>query len=190
MSKDIVKSTVGALSALLVVLALAAGCGTDDTDTATSTTAATTSVPASATPTVTDVWARPALEGGNTAIYLSIHGGKAADELRSVTGPADFAESIEIHESVVADDHDTDDAHDAPGDGHGSTMAPGGQMRTMRPVDAIAVPAGGDVALEPGGYHVMVTGLHAELSVGDRVPVTLHFADAGEVQATASVREM
>lgn len=186
MPENIMKRTVGAMSALVVVLALAAGCGSDDTDTATSTTAAT-SAPASDTPTVTDVWARPALEGGNTAIYLSIRGGKTADELRSVTGPADFAESIEIHESVVVDGHDTDDA---PGDGHGSTMAPGGQMRTMRPVDAIAVPAAGDVALEPGGYHVMVMGLHAELSVGDRVPVTLHFADAGEVQATATVREM
>ena len=52
-----------------------------------------------------------------------------------------------------------------------------GGMGRMSMVDALAVPAHGRVALAPGGYHLML--MHAGTAVvpGDRVPVTLRFAD-------------
>ena len=57
---------------------------------------------------------------------------------------------------------------------------------TMRQVDAIAVPAGGEAALEPGGDHLMLFGLADGLEPGSRFPLTLLFEKAGPV--TVEVR--
>ncbi|WP_319823509.1 copper chaperone PCu(A)C [Thalassovita sp.] len=62
-----------------------------------------------------------------------------------------------------------------------------GVMR-MRQVDAIDIPAGGKVALQPGGLHLMMIGLTAPLSEGDTVPLTLIFEQAGEVQISLPVK--
>lgn len=49
-------------------------------------------------------------------------------------------------------------------------------------VDGIDVPAGETVALEPGALHVMFMGLQGDpLEVGETVPATLIFEQAGEV---------
>lgn len=62
-----------------------------------------------------------------------------------------------------------------------------GIMR-MHPVEGgIAVPAGGTVELKPGGLHVMLIGLTGPLAEGGRVPLTLGFAQAGEVPVEAEV---
>ena len=85
----------------------------------------------------------------------------------------------------TADDSGATDAMDDSGDmdDHGSGMM------TMQPVESIEVPAGETVALEPGGYHVMLIGLVEDLEVGDTVEVTLEF-ESGETQAvTAEVKE-
>ena len=56
----------------------------------------------------------------------------------------------------------------------------------MRQVDAIALPAGKTVKLEPGGYHLMFVGLKAPLKAGDKFPMKLKFEKAGEL--TVDVR--
>ena len=43
------------------------------------------------------------------------------------------------------------------------------------------------MTLAPGGYHIMLTGLKQPLKQGDSFPVTLSFAKAGQVTATATV---
>jgi copper(I)-binding protein len=48
---------------------------------------------------------------------------------------------------------------------------------TMRPVDGVALPAGRRVDLAAGGYHLMLTGLKAQLKEGDAVPLSLEFED-------------
>jgi len=48
----------------------------------------------------------------------------------------------------------------------------GGVMK-MRAVDALPLPAGQAVALQPGSYHVMLMGLKAPIQAGERVPLTL-----------------
>ena len=58
----------------------------------------------------------------------------------------------------------------------------------MRQVKEIAVPAGGEVAFKPGGYHVMLIGLPLPLLAGDKVPFTLRFADGTAKTAEAVVR--
>ncbi len=62
----------------------------------------------------------------------------------------------------------------------------GGVMR-MRQVKEIAVPAKGEVALKPGGYHVMLIDLKAPLKEGDHVVVTLGFADGSSKEVHATV---
>ena len=65
----------------------------------------------------------------------------------------------------------------------------GGVMR-MRQVEAIDVPAGGEVALKPGGLHMMFMGLTAPLIEGETVEVILVFENAGEVSMTLPVKGM
>lgn len=85
-----------------------------------------------------------------------------------------------------------DDAGDDMGT---TTTAMGGEMgddmgaMTMRPVEAIDLPAGEAVALEPGGLHIMLIDLVEPLEVGDEVDLTLTFEEAGEQPVTAEVRE-
>jgi hypothetical protein len=60
-------------------------------------------------------------------------------------------------------------------------------------LDAIPVPAGETVTLEPGGMHVMFMGLQGKpLTEGDTISATLVFEQAGEVPVTFEIvkREM
>ena len=61
------------------------------------------------------------------------------------------------------------------------------RMREMP--EGVEVPAGGELALEPGGYHLMLVGLDAPLSEGDRVPLTLRF-ESGTIDVELDVRAM
>lgn len=49
----------------------------------------------------------------------------------------------------------------------------------MSPVEALAVPAHGRLALRPGGYHIMLSDMGKTLAPGDTVQVQLHFALEG-----------
>ena len=116
---------------------------------------------------VMDAWARPtALEGAaqeNSAAYLVIQNrGAGADRLIGVE--TDVANAVELHRSILED----------------------GIMR-MRRIDALEIPARGEVVLEPGGYHVMLIDLKAPLAAGDAVPLTLRFERTGEVEVRAIV---
>lgn len=54
-------------------------------------------------------------------------------------------------------------------------------------LDAIDIPAGGTVLLEPGGLHIMLMGLTGPLTEGDMIPATLVFERAGRVEIEFSV---
>lgn len=56
-------------------------------------------------------------------------------------------------------------------------------MGRMRMVDRLVVPAHGQVALSPGGYHFMLMDAARPVQPGQTVQVTLHFAD-GSTLAT------
>jgi len=64
-----------------------------------------------------------------------------------------------------------------------------GEVMKMRMVDAIDVPAHGEAALKPGGFHIMLVGLTAPLFEGGSVPITLVFEKAGELAVTATVEK-
>ena len=61
-----------------------------------------------------------------------------------------------------------------------------GLMR-MAPVTRVPVPAHGDVALAPGGYHLMLIDLKRPLKAGDMVDVTLRDDQGGIYQVNLPV---
>lgn len=102
-----------------------------------------------------------AMTGGG---FLTIvNSGTEADRLIAVE--SDIAEKVALHESKV----DTN--------GVGS----------MSHVDGIDLPAGGTVALEHGGYHIMFMGLKDPLTAGQMVKGTLVFEKAGRIEVEFEV---
>jgi len=113
-------------------------------------------------------WLRETAPGARTgAGYgLFVNGGTAEDRL--LGGSTPIADRIEVH-SMTMD---------------------GGVMR-MRPVSGgLAIPAGGRIALKPGGYHLMLIGLKQPLRRGAMVPVTLDFAKAGSLKLSFRVESI
>lgn len=116
---------------------------------------------------ITDAWVRAAATTDTpTAAYLTIvNGGTQDDALLGATSPG--AASVELHETAM----------DSSG------------MAGMHPVDRLAVAAGATVKLEPGGYHLMLTGLTKPLAAGDTLVLDLTFEHAGKIVVQAEVRQ-
>ncbi|MFI4979866.1 MAG: copper chaperone PCu(A)C [Nevskiales bacterium] len=110
------------------------------------------------------VWSRAAMAGGTGVVYLTITDSGAPDALTGVASPV--AARAELHQSF--DDH--------------------GVMK-MRPVATLKIDPGKPIMLAPGSYHIMLMGLKQPLKEGDSFPVTLTFAKAGQVTATAHVQK-
>jgi hypothetical protein len=111
---------------------------------------------------VEGAWARPTVrgqQGGGGFVTLTSAGGD-----RLVGGSTPVAQRFELH-----------------------TMAMKGDVMEMRQVEAIELPAGKAVKLEPGGLHVMFIGLKQALPLGSKVPVVLKFEKAGEVKVEFEV---
>jgi copper(I)-binding protein len=192
------RATIGLVAVTLAAVGLVA-CGDDD-DSAGDT---TTTEAASVDVTVKDVWARPVEDltaKDTSAIYMVITAGAEGDSLVKASVPSDVAGTVELHETVAADEGASMEGDSMEGDSMESTTTAmsgdmgtettmGGGMMSMQPVEAIEVPANGSVALEPGGFHIMLLDVKKVLAVGDTIEVTLTFEKAGEVQTTAEVRE-
>lgn len=204
-----IRRSLALCTALVLAGSALAACGSDDADTS----AGQESDPGGSV-AVEDPWARTGTTGGNSAVYMELVGGDEAASLTGVSVPTDVAASAEIHETVTEgghDDHEDDgDMGDGDMDDDGeSSMGPGETaaglheghdhseddeggsdgMMSMQPVDSIDVPAGATVALEPGGYHVMLLDLAGDLVAGDTVELTLTFGDGSTQDVAAEVRE-
>lgn len=104
-------------------------------------------------------WSRATLPGAKVAAgYLTVkNNGTEPDRLIAVTG--EISGKAEIHEMAVTDG-----------------------VMTMRPLaDGIEIPAGGEVKLEPGSYHIMFMELEAPAVEGEKFAGTLTFEKAGAV---------
>ncbi len=115
--------------------------------------------------TIGHPWSRATLPGAKVAAgYLTVkNAGSTPDRLISVT--AGIADKGEIHEMAVKDG-----------------------VMTMRPLaDGLEIPAGGEVKLEPGSYHLMFMGLKEPAVEGVKFPGTLTFEKAGTVQVEFAV---
>ncbi len=115
---------------------------------------------------VTDPWSRETAEGQNAggAFMTIANTGTAADRL--IGGSTPVAGRVEIHTMTMEND----------------------VMRMRQLEDRLEVPAGGDVTLKPGSFHVMLMDLKQPLKAGDKIPLTLTFEGAGTVETTLEVR--
>lgn len=67
------------------------------------------------------------------------------------------------------------------------TVTMDGSVARMRPIQSVAVNAGQPAVLEPGGVHIMLTGLKAPLREGEIFPMTLTFERTGQVEVEVIV---
>jgi copper(I)-binding protein len=142
----------------LALLALAAACGAPQT--------AAPPQPEITTLEVRDAWAAPSPGGVDIAAgYLTIANGTEAEErLVSVSSPR--AASVEIHQ-----------------------MSMDGVVMRMRAVaGGLSIPRGETAELQPGGLHLMFTGVTQPFVAGEAIPVRLHFERAGERDVSLPVR--
>ena len=117
---------------------------------------------------VDQVWARATPGNAKSgAIYLTVtNTGTTSDTLEGIAStPA--AEHADLHEMKMANN-----------------------VMEMRPVKSLTIDPGKSVVLQPGGYHIMLTGLKGPLKEGQTVPLTLIFDHAGTQQVTASVAKV
>lgn len=119
---------------------------------------------------VTNVWGRNSPAAAeNGAFYMNItNNTDQEDQLTGATAAAACG-TVELHEMYMKDD---------------------GAMG-MRPVTggSIPLPVGQKVELKVGGLHVMCLGKLQEFNVGDKIEVTLQFANAEDMTVTAEIRE-
>lgn len=113
-------------------------------------------------------WARMTPAGAKVGGgYLSVENdGKEADRL--VSGTAEISDRVEIHEMTVKD----------------------GVMNMRMLADGVEIPAGGEIKLAPGGYHLMFIGLKQPLKQGESFKGTLTFSKAGTVDVEFKIEGM
>jgi copper(I)-binding protein len=116
---------------------------------------------------VTDAWARATMPGQKVSgAYMQI---QSDVDARLVGASSAAVPRVEVHE-----------------------MKMDGDVMRMREVKAIDLPKGKTVALEPGGFHIMLMNLAKPIAAGDVIPLTLVIESGGkrqnvEVKAEARV---
>jgi copper(I)-binding protein len=128
-----------------------------------------------------DVWSRPAKamtaseqgsEGGmgmaGTGAVFMVLSNKGDEPDRLVGGTTDVAKVVEIHETVME----------------------GEVMKMQMLADGLQIPAGGEVVLKPGSYHVMLIGMQQDLEPGDTFKLDLTFEKSGTLTVEPAVRMM
>ena len=94
--------------------------------------------------------------GDVSAVYMRITNQGASDRV-IVSAASAAAERIEFHRTIVEND-----------------------IARMEPLDNLLIPAGGTLTLQPGGAHIMLRGLAADLQPADKFSLQLK-CDTGEV---------
>ncbi len=112
--------------------------------------------------TVTDAWAKASAPGQTTAAaYMSIKSDTAA---KLVGASTKASKSVQIHEMKMQDN-----------------------VMTMRPIDALDLPAGKTVKLS-GNYHIMLIDITQPLKKGDTFPLTLTIEGADKQRQSVEVK--
>ncbi|HVO71092.1 MAG TPA: copper chaperone PCu(A)C, partial [Aggregatilineaceae bacterium] len=102
--------------------------------------------------------------GSTSAVYMLIqNNGDSADKLTGAS--TDAAQSATLHQTQVKNN-----------------------VAQMIPIDALEIPARGSVELKPGGYHIMLENLKADLVPGQMITLTLQFASGTLLTLQVPVR--
>ena len=115
---------------------------------------------------IADIWARPGVEGGNTAIYMELT--NVGDESEYLIGVgAEICKAVEIHQVRMQDD-----------------------IMTMLSVSGdIELLPGETVSFVPGDLHVMMIDLDADLAPKSHFEVELMFKMSGPIVVDVMVSE-
>ena len=114
---------------------------------------------------IDDVWAKSGQVGPvPSAAFMEIKNKGTADKL--ISAYCDCAKSTELHNVKMID----------------------GAMK-MYKVDAMDIPADGELKLKSGSYHIMLIGLTRPLVAGETIPLKLKFEKAGEVTVDAKIKD-
>ncbi len=106
---------------------------------------------------VSDAWARATMPGQKVSgAYMKLTADADA-KLVGATSPA--VPRVEVHE-----------------------MRMDGDVMRMREVQAVDLPKGKTVSLEPGGYHIMLMNLAKPIAAGEVIPLTLTIESGGKRQ--------
>ncbi len=118
---------------------------------------------------LTNVWGRSSpMVAANGAFYLTIKNNTESEE-RLLSASSEICTVAELHEMYMKED----------------------DVMGMRPVPDgyISIPPGETVELKVGGLHVMCIDKKLAFEVGEKIPLTLEFANAGEMYVTAEIRD-
>lgn len=144
---------------------------------------------AAAAVSVSDPWARASAGMANAGAAYMVLEADTDDALVKASVPSTVAARVELHETVAASGGSGSGGMGGTGGmGSGGSGAESGAM-SMRPVGEIELPAGEEVALEPGGLHVMLLELAKPLTEGQTIRLTLTFEEAGEMTVEVPVRK-
>jgi copper(I)-binding protein len=106
---------------------------------------------------VEQAWARVVPGGARTgAVYLTLHN-KSADEDLLLSVDSAAAQTTALHESKIED----------------------GVAKMVAVPGGLNLPSHGEVVMQPGGIHIMMTGLSGALESGSMLPVMMIFREAG-----------
>lgn len=112
---------------------------------------------------IDDAYVRlPAVAGRPGVAYFTVHGGKDAATLVSVTSP--LVIKTELHES----------------------MSQGG-MASMAPVKDVPVPAKATIKFAPGGKHVMLFDINRSVQAGGKATLVFTFSNGDRLEVDAPV---
>lgn len=136
--------------------------------------------------TISNPWSRPAMVGGNGAVYFVIENDSGIDDVL-LSVETDIVEVAEIHKVVMVDPNATEHGAEENMDEDMSEMMADDMIMEMERQENVPVANGETITFEPGSYHVMLIGLTQELKVGDTITVILHFENAGAITVEAAV---
>jgi hypothetical protein len=113
---------------------------------------------------VSDAWIRPGAMNRNSAAFFKITNNTGIeDTLYEVK--SDLAKVVQIHE----------------------TFDKGNDMKGMRHIEQLIIPAKSSIELKPGSFHIMLIGLNQDLKNGDTGKLTLNFKVNGNVELDVKV---
>jgi periplasmic copper chaperone A len=116
---------------------------------------------------IEELWLRESVPGAENGAGFGKLRNIGEEDTALVSVAADIADDVEIHQHTHRN----------------------GEM-VMEQIESLLIPAGETVSLRPGGYHIMLMGLHERLATGESHSLTLHFADGSEQQLQVEVRDL
>ncbi len=114
---------------------------------------------------INNPWFRPGSLNRNSALYFEVYNNTDKEDTL-FAAESDLAKVVQVHE----------------------TYNKGNDMKGMRHVDFVVIPAHSKLVFKPGGYHIMLVGLNKDLRPGDTGEVTILFKLNGKIQIRAEVK--